>query len=125
MNFITGKHLSRRTFLQGTGATVALPFMDAMVPAGRAWRDPAKSFTRLICIEEDLGHAGGSAWGEAQHLFGPVKLGKDFEFPADSQLKPLEAYREHMTIVSNTDCRMAEPYRAEEIGGDHDRTTAV
>jgi hypothetical protein len=27
--------------------------------------------------------------------------------------------------VSNTDCRMAEPYRAEEIGGDHDRSTAV
>jgi hypothetical protein len=125
MQFITGKHLSRRTFLRGTGASVALPFMDAMVPAGRAWRDPAQSFTRLICIEEDLGHAGGSAWGEAQHLFGPEKVGRDFEFPADSQLKPLEAYREYMTIVSNTDSRMAEPYRAEEIGGDHDRTTAV
>jgi hypothetical protein len=32
--FITKKHLSRRTFLMGTfGATVALPFLDAMVPA--------------------------------------------------------------------------------------------
>jgi hypothetical protein len=125
MNFITGKHLSRRTFLRGTGASVALPFMDAMVPAGRAWRDPAQQFTRLICIEEDLGHAGGSAWGESQHLFGPAQLGRDFELSAENQLKPLEEYREYMTIVSNTDCRMAEPYRAEEIGGDHDRTTAV
>jgi hypothetical protein len=125
MNFITGKHLSRRTFLRGAGASVALPFMDAMVPAGRAWRDPAQSFTRLICIEEDLGHAGGSAWGEAQHLFGPAQLGRDFDLASDNQLKPLEAYREYMTIVSNTDCRMAEPYRSEEIGGDHDRTTAV
>jgi hypothetical protein len=35
MDFITGKHLPRRTFLQGMGATVALPFLDAMVPTGR------------------------------------------------------------------------------------------
>ena len=33
MSFITGKHLPRRTFLRGLGATVALPFLDAMVPA--------------------------------------------------------------------------------------------
>ena len=125
MNFITGKHLSRRTFLRGTGASVALPFMDAMVPAGRAWRDPAQQFTRLIALEEDLGHAGGNEWGDAQYLFGPAKLGRDFEFGAESQLKPLEAYREYLTVVSNTDCRMAEPFNADEIGGDHDRTTAV
>ena len=31
---ITKKHLSRRTFMRGTlGATVALPFLDAMIPA--------------------------------------------------------------------------------------------
>jgi hypothetical protein len=96
-----------------------------MVPAGRAWRDPAQGFTRLVCIEEDLGHAGGSEWGDGQYLFGPAKVGRDFELGENSQLKPLEAYREYLTIVSNTDCRMAEPYRAEEIGGDHDRTTAV
>ena len=125
MNFITGKHLSRRTFLRSTGASVALPFMDAMVPAGRAWRDPAEGFTRLICLEEDLGHAGGQEWGDAQHLFGPAKVGRDFDLVEDSQLKPLEEYREYLTVVSNTDCRMAEPYTAEEIGGDHSRTTAV
>ena len=37
MSFITGKHLPRRTFLRGVGATVALPFLDAMVPAGRVF----------------------------------------------------------------------------------------
>jgi hypothetical protein len=126
MNFITGKHLSRRTFLRGAGASVALPFMSAMVPAGRAWRDPAQErFTRLICVEESMGCAGGNDWGDSQHLFAPAKVGRDFEFNADSQLKPLEAYREYLTVVSNTDSRMAEPYRAEEIGGDHDRSTAV
>src|SRR5688572_6519000 len=125
MNFITGKHLSRRTFLRGTGASVALPFLDAMVPAGRAWRDPATQFTRLVCLEEDLGTAAGHAYGESRHLFGPATIGRDFELVADNQLKPLEAFRDYMTIISNTDCRMAEPYRVEETGGDHDRTTAV
>ena len=75
MNFITGKHLSRRTFLRGTGASVALPLMDAMVPAGRAWRDPAAQFTRFIGVEESMGCAGGSDWGDAQYLFAEDVLG--------------------------------------------------
>jgi len=125
MNFITGKHLSRRTFLRGTGASVALPFLDAMVPAGRTWRDPATEFTRLICLEEDLGHAGGNAYGIENHLFAPAKIGRNFELVQDSQLKSLEGFKEHMTIISNTDCRMAEPWRVEETGNDHGRTTSV
>ncbi len=127
MNILTGAHLSRRTFLRGTGAAVALPFLDAMVPAGRAWAEPGKAagFTRLVCIEESMGVAGSSDWGDGRHLFAPASVGRGFELVADSQLKPLEPFREYMTIVSNTDCRSAEPSRAEEIGGDHDRTTAV
>ena len=127
MEFITGKHLSRRTFLRGMGATVALPMLDAMVPAGRALRAlaPDTDVTRLVCIEESMGAAGSSPWGAAQHLFAPAKTGRDFEILANSQLAPLEPWRDYLTIVSNTDCRMAEPYRAEEIGGDHDRSTAV
>jgi hypothetical protein len=125
MNFITGKHLSRRTFLRGSGASVALPFLDAMVPAGRAWRDPATGFTRLVCLEEDLGTAAGHAYGESLHLFGPEQIGRGFQLVADNQLKPLEPFQEYMTIISNTDCRMAEPFRVEETGGDHGRTTAV
>ncbi|SVD61802.1 uncharacterized protein METZ01_LOCUS414656, partial [marine metagenome] len=60
MEFITGKHLSRRTFIRGMGATVALPFLDAMVPAGRTWRDVTAdpNFTRPVCIEESMGAAG-------------------------------------------------------------------
>ncbi|MEJ0099523.1 MAG: hypothetical protein WDO12_07170 [Pseudomonadota bacterium] len=34
--FLTKKHLSRRTFLRGTGVALGLPFLDAMVPAGTA-----------------------------------------------------------------------------------------
>ena len=60
MSFITGKHLHRRTFLRGVGATVALPFLDAMVPAGRVFAKTtaANAPTRLICIEEVHGQAG-------------------------------------------------------------------
>ena len=124
MDFITGKHLSRRTFLHGTGASLALPFLDAMVPAGRVWRDPAQGFTRLICLEEDLGHAAGNAWGDAQYLFGPEKLGRGFELVERSSLKQLEKYREYLTIVSNTDCRMGEPFKAEEIAA-HSKETSL
>ena len=59
MHFITGKHLPRRTFLKAAGATVALPFLESMVPAG-AFRVQAAApdRTRLVCIEEVHGLAG-------------------------------------------------------------------
>ena len=127
MEFLTGKHLDRRTFVKGMGTTLALPLLDAMVPAGRPWHDPSRASesARLVCIEESMGSAGSSTWGDARNLFAPAGIGRDFELGPGSQLEPLADYREYLTIVSNTDCRMAEPYRAEEIGGDHDRSTAV
>jgi hypothetical protein len=125
MNFITGKHLSRRTFLRGTGASFALPFMDAMVPALKPSRHPADGFTRLVCIEESHGAAGGNLWGESQYLFAPKTIGRNFDIGANSQLRGIADYRDYVTIVSNTDCRMAEPFKSEEVGGDHDRSTAV
>ena len=36
MNFITKKHISRRTVLRAAGATMALPLLDMTVPAGTA-----------------------------------------------------------------------------------------
>ena len=50
--FISKKHISRRTVLRGMGATIALPLLDAMVPAGVAQaQTAAASKTRLACIE--------------------------------------------------------------------------
>ena len=72
-----------------------------------------------------MGSAGSNDWGDTQALFAPSQVGRDFEFAQLSQLKPLEEFRDYMTIVSDTDCSMAEAYRAEEIGGDHDRSTCV
>ncbi len=130
MRFITTKHLPRRTFLRGMGATVALPFLDAMVPAGRrrgAWTEASQAIdrTRLICIENVHGAAGCNEWGAQQYLWAPEQIGRGFEFNSLSALSPLEDYREYLTIVSNTDVRMAEAYTPSEIGGDHPRSSAT
>ena len=45
---ITKKALPRRTFLRGMGATLALPLLDAMIPAATSWaKTPAKPVRRL------------------------------------------------------------------------------
>src|SRR5687768_10374181 len=116
MRFITQKHLPRRTFLRGVGATVALPLLDAMVPAGRSGAlraDTGK--TRLVMIEEVHGLAGCHEWGASQYLYAPEKVGRDFDMVPASALKSLEPYQEYLTIVSDTDMRMAEPFAATEI----------
>ncbi len=124
MSFITGKQLPRRTFLRGAGATVALPFLEAMVPAGRALAKTPER-TRLVCIEEVHGLAGCNDWAAKQLLFAPAKTGRDFQLVNDNALKSLEPYRDHLTIISNTDVRMAEAFALPEIGGDHFRSSAV
>jgi hypothetical protein len=125
MNFVTGKHIPRRTFVQAMGATVALPFLDAMIPAGRSFRSESIDNTRLICMEEVHGSAGSNDWGATQHLFAPEKIGKNFEMNDLNLLKPLEPFQDYLTIISNTDVRMADAWDAAEIGGDHFRSSAV
>jgi hypothetical protein len=125
MEFVTGKHMERRTFLQGMGASVALPLLDSMVPAGRLRgsalvEDP----TRLVAIELVHGCAGSNDWGASQNLWAPAEVGRNFDL-TPSSLLPLEDWREYLTIVSNTDVRMAEAFEPNEIGGDHFRSSAV
>jgi Protein of unknown function (DUF1552) len=128
MSVITGKHLHRRTMLRGLGATVALPFLDAMVPATGLFARTAAAASvdrpRLVCIEMVHGAAGASPWGAEQHLWSPVKAGHDFDLGPTS-LSPLESWRKHLTIVSDTDVRNAEAFSQPEIGGDHFRSSAV
>jgi hypothetical protein len=110
------------------GATVALPFLDAMVPAGGGWTRAAQAarldHTRLVCIEMVHGAAGSNEWGATQHLWSPAEHGQAFDL-APSALSPLEPFRKYLTIVSNTDVRPAEAFSAAEIGGDHFRSSAV
>src|SRR5690606_5547308 len=125
MHFITGKHIPRRTFLHGMGAMVGLPMLDAMVPAGiRRAADETKP-TRFVAIEEVHGVPGCNAWGASQHLFAPETVGRGFELKPDNVLSPLAPYQDYLTIVSNTDVRMAEAFAPAEIGGDHFRSSAV
>src|SRR5437899_6945244 len=124
---ITRKHISRRTVLKGMGGTVALPFLDAMRPAG-AWTRKASAAgaankTRLVCMEMVHGSAGSTVIGIPKNLFAPAKVGRDFEF--SQILNPLEPFRDYVTIVSNTDVHNAEAFTPPEIGGDHFRSSAV
>jgi hypothetical protein len=126
VHFITGKQMRRRTFLRGVGATVALPFLDAMVPSGsRTLHAAPAERPRLVCIEEVHGLAGCNNWGATKHLFAPETTGRDFTFVADNPFSTLQTYRDYMTIVSNTDVRNAEAFLLPEIGGDHFRSSAV
>ena len=125
--FITGKRIPRRTFLRDIGtASVALPFLDAMRPAGRVSAATAAALdpTRLVCIEMVHGAAGSNAWGATQHLWSPAATGRNFDLSAGA-LSSLEPYRDYLTIVSNTDVGMAEAFSPPEIGGDHFRTSSV
>jgi len=126
MHFISGKHMERRTFVRGMGASVALPFLDAMVPAGRLSAAKAAEVdpTRLVAIEMVHGAAGCNEWGSTQNLWAPAAVGRDFDL-SPSALMPLDPWRDYLTIISNTDVRMAEAFQAPEIGGDHFRSSAV
>ena len=126
--YITKKHLSRRTVLHGMGVTLGVPLLDAMFPAGRLWAGTsaagAANRTRLVCIEQVHGAAGCNKWGASEYLWAPEMEGRDFDL-SPSSLQPLEPFRDHLTIISNTDSKMAEAFVPAEIGGDHYRSSAV
>ena len=125
--YITKKHVSRRTVLKGMGVTVALPLLDAMVPAGTAFAKTlaaaSSSKKRLVCMEMVHGSAGSTAFGVKKNLFAPVLAGRDFEWSPTLEL--LAPFRDYVTVVSNTDVHNAEAFTLPEIGGDHFRSSAV
>ena len=79
--FLTRKHLSRRTVIKGAGVAIALPLLDAMIPAGTALANtPAAVKPRLGFVY--FPH------GAVQKYWTPEGTGKDFKF--SPILKPLE-----------------------------------
>jgi hypothetical protein len=89
--FLTRKHLSRRTLLRGAGASIALPLLDAMIPAGTALaRTSAAPSPRLGFVY--FPH------GALQDEWQPKRTGRNFDFPFI--LEPLAPLREHVTVVS-------------------------
>src|SRR5215468_9681686 len=90
--YLSQKHISRRTVLKTVGASIALPLLDAMNPAGTAWaKTAAGSSPRRFAFV-------GFPHGAIMDRWSPKQTGANFEM--SEILKPLEAYREHMTIVS-------------------------
>src|SRR5262249_20428703 len=80
---------------------------------------------RFVAIESVHGAAGSNTWGASKYLWSPEQVGKGYEFAPERALSSLAQWRKYLTIVSNTDTRMAEPFDAPEIGGDHFRSSAV
>jgi hypothetical protein len=122
--FVTKKHLSRRTVLRGVGASLALPLLDSMVPAQTPMaRTAAVGRTRLACIEMVHGAAGSTGEGSNKHYWAPAQEGRDFEW--SQSLEPLSAFRDYITIVSDTDLHPATAWSAAEEGADHFRSSSV
>jgi len=97
--FITKKHLSRRTMLRGMGTAIGLPLLDAMIPAGTALAQTAASPSPKMGFFYFPHGAIMDKWT-------PVTTGSDFSITPI--LKPLEKFRDQMTIVSGLRNRAAE-----------------
>src|SRR5262245_10418098 len=119
---ITQKQLSRRTLLRGMGVTMALPLLEAIVPAGTAFATTAAARkVRFSAIEMVHGAAGSTKIGIEKNMWSPAQLGRTFDLSPTS-LKSLEPFRDYLTIVSNTDVKNAEAFELPEIGADHFRS---
>jgi hypothetical protein len=91
MRYLTKKHLSRRTVLRGAGVTLALPFLESMIPAGiRNASAAGVPRSRLACIYIPHGCVM-SSWV-------PATAGRDFELrPIMASLAPV---RDRLNVVS-------------------------
>ena len=118
--------LPRRTVLRGAGAVVALPFLQAMVPlsASAAARHRPRQ-PRLLAIEMVHGSGGSTEYGRSRYLWSPESAGRGFAFTPS--LAALAPFREHVTIVSNTELRPAGSLSPAEDGDgvDHARSSAA
>ena len=98
--YLTKKHIPRRTILRGAGATLALPLLDAMVPAATALAQTAAAAKpRFVGCFVPHGIAPG--------YWVPDKVGTGFTFPFC--FTPLEPFRDYVTILSGLHSRSAEP----------------
>jgi hypothetical protein len=98
--FLAGRHIPRRTFLRGAGATLALPLLDSMVPASKVLAQAAAVRTpRFVGIFVPHGMAPG------YHI--ADKEGTGFKMPLI--FEPLEPFRQQLVILNGLHARSAEP----------------
>ena len=112
---ITRKNLSRRTVLRGLGATVALPLLDAMVPAlTAAARTAANGPRRMVVVYTPN--------GMMMNDWTPVGEGGNFEI--SRIMTPLAAHRERMLVLSGLEAKYGWP-QGDEGTGDHARASGT
>lgn len=111
---ISKMHMPRRTFLQGLGATVALPLLDAMVPAATAQAKTAAVPPRRFGVTYVPNGFVMSKWT-------PSAVGTDFELPPI--LAPLSERRDRVLVISNLTHQPAVSLPGEG-SGDHVRAAA-
>ena len=112
--FITKKHLSRRTFLHGVGVTVALPFLESMVPAATALaQTAAKGKTRFGAIY--IPH------GATMDKWTPSTDGMDFALT--EILQPLQPFMSRVNIIS--DLSHPQAYGGGSATSNHNRSAAT
>jgi hypothetical protein len=113
MIWLTQRHLSRRAVLRGVGATIALPLLQSMIPAGRLRAAPPPQ-ARLACIY--VPH------GAVMKQWTPKGEGKDFEL--SPVLRSLEPFRSRLNVISDT--RLPSAYGDDaSAGANHARSSAV
>ena len=103
---ITKLALPRRTFIRGIGATVALPFLDAMVPAMRAQAKAAPRFTAIYC-------------GNGANMFDWTPSTEGVGFAMSPSLTPLEPFRDRLVVLTGLDNFQATDQG--DVGGQHPR----
>jgi uncharacterized protein DUF1552 len=103
---ITKMALPRRTFIRGMGATLALPLLDAMMPAMSALSAPTRRFAAIYCGN-----------GAIMDDWTPATEGAAFQF--SPILKPLERFREQMLVFTGLDNFQATDQG--DSGGQHPR----
>ena len=113
---ITQRTLPRRTFLRGAGACIALPLLDAMVPA--LAQSAAPKPARLGFIYMPNGVARNF---DGIDFFTPPTTGKNFEL--SRILTPLEPYKDVLTVVSGLAHHQADA-QDDGANGDHTRATS-
>ena len=127
---LTKTALPRRTCLRGIGATLALPLLDAMVPAltatAKTVANPARRLGFIYVpngtARADLAVRGTSRFESgAADLWTPRGEGTRFDF--SPILNPLAPLRDHVVVVSGLSHRQAEPAGGDV--GDHSRATAT
>ena len=108
------KSLSRRTMLRGLGATIALPLLDAMVPAMTALqKTPARPVRRLGVVY----HPNGVIYEN----WLPEGVGRDFTL--SPTLEPLAPFKERLVVVTGLSSHQAEALG--DGGGDHSRASGT